>query len=58
LLMCATGLMRCAPAFKGRTNVMGPHVSSSWVEVNRVILLGIILLWQANLLLWHEHFRR
>jgi hypothetical protein len=29
LLMCATGLMRCAPAFKGRTNVMGPHVSSS-----------------------------
>jgi hypothetical protein len=29
LLMCATGLMRCATTFEGRTNVMGPHVSSS-----------------------------
>jgi hypothetical protein len=57
LLMCATGLMRCATTFEGRTNVMGPHVSSSWVEVNLAIFLGIIPLWQANFLLWHENFR-
>jgi hypothetical protein len=52
IIMSAMGLMRCAPPFEGRPNVMGPHVSLKG-RVIYIRVLGSVLLWQKSLFLRH-----